>query len=293
MGGGGGGGVTSTAGIGMVGNLKQSVQGWKDVLTSLGNLGFKQERWSMDEAGEMTKLANPRGVGGMKGGAMLAAGTALVMDGLRRGGKLGVADDRRRRTHRREVRRAARRGHRSHRRVRCRDGAPLHTNDKTGHSPGGFSILPGADDRSSGLPKRPDKRRGSKSPAGSESPSGKKRRTASQPLPIRIFISYRREDGAHARLIRERIRRNPQMSHAEVFLDIEAIRLGERYRSKIPDEIESCQVLIALIGREWMGQIGALRRPDDFVRFELELALKQGISIIPVAVDGKPRNRVL
>jgi hypothetical protein len=91
-GGAGGGGVTSTAGVGILGNLKQSVQGWKEMLTSLGNLGFKPERWSMDEAGNMTKLANARGVGGMKGGAMLAAGAMLVMDGLRRGGKIGVAE---------------------------------------------------------------------------------------------------------------------------------------------------------------------------------------------------------
>ena len=94
MGGGGAaaGGVTSKAGVGILSNLKQSIAGWKDMLTSLGNIGFKPERWSMDEAGNMTKLANARGVGGMKGGAMLAAGAMLAMDGLRRGGKLGVAE---------------------------------------------------------------------------------------------------------------------------------------------------------------------------------------------------------
>ena len=88
----GSGGVTSKAGVGMLGNLKQSIAGWKDLLTSLGNIGFKPERWSMDEAGNMTKLANAKGVGGMKGGAMLAAGAMLAMDGLRRGGKIGVAE---------------------------------------------------------------------------------------------------------------------------------------------------------------------------------------------------------
>ena len=92
-------------------NLKQSVAGWKDMLTSLGNIGFKPERWSMDEAGNMTKLANAQGVGGMKGGAMLAAGAMLAMDGLRRGGKIGVAETTGgRRAHRREVRRAVGRG---------------------------------------------------------------------------------------------------------------------------------------------------------------------------------------
>ncbi len=88
----GGGGVTSKAGVGVLANLKQSISGWKDMLTNLANLGFKPERWSMDEAGNMTKIANAKGIGGMKGGAMLAAGAMLAMDGLRRGGKLGVAE---------------------------------------------------------------------------------------------------------------------------------------------------------------------------------------------------------
>ena len=90
--GGGGGGVTSKAGVGILADLKQSLSGWKDLLTGLGNIGFKPERWSMDEAGNMTKLANAKGIGGMKGGAMLAAGAMLAMDGLRRGGKIGVAE---------------------------------------------------------------------------------------------------------------------------------------------------------------------------------------------------------
>jgi hypothetical protein len=89
---GGGGGVTSKAGVGVLANLKQSISGWKDMLTNLGNLGFKPERWSMDEAGNMTKIANAKGIGGMKGGVLLAAGAMLAMDGLRRGGKLGVAE---------------------------------------------------------------------------------------------------------------------------------------------------------------------------------------------------------
>ena len=89
---GGGGGVTSKAGVGILANLKQSIAGWKQMLTSLGNIGFKPERWSMDEAGNMTKLADAKGIGGMKGGAMLAGGAILAMDGLRRGGKIGVAE---------------------------------------------------------------------------------------------------------------------------------------------------------------------------------------------------------
>ena len=66
----------------------------RNMLTNLGNLGYKPERWKIDEIGGYPyKVADAKGVGGMKGGAMLAAGAMLVMDGLRRGGKLGVAED--------------------------------------------------------------------------------------------------------------------------------------------------------------------------------------------------------
>jgi hypothetical protein len=89
----GGSGVTSKAGVGVLANLKQAVAGWKDMLTSLGNIGYKPERWKIDEIGaDPTKVADAKGIGGMKGGAMLAAGAMLVMDGMRRGGKIGVAE---------------------------------------------------------------------------------------------------------------------------------------------------------------------------------------------------------
>ncbi len=81
---GGGGGLTSKAGIGMW------ASGWKDVLANLGNIGFRPERWRMDEYGNLTKIAGARGVGGWQGGAMLAGGGILAFEGLRRGGWSGV-----------------------------------------------------------------------------------------------------------------------------------------------------------------------------------------------------------
>ena len=76
---GGGGGVTSKAGVGILANLKQSISGWKDMLTNLGNIGYKPERWKIDEiGGDPYKVADAKGIGGMKGGAMLAAGAMLV-----------------------------------------------------------------------------------------------------------------------------------------------------------------------------------------------------------------------
>jgi len=154
----------------------------------------------------------------------------------------------------------------------------LTTDDKTGHSilPS-FSTLPGAD-----YPKV----------AGTESPNRSESRkipsVGAQPVPLRIFISYRREDGAHVRLIHDRILADVPLSQSIVFWDLAALKLGGKYRSEIQHAIESCHVLIALIGRAWTAQISSLRMPHDFVRFELGLALKRGVPIIPVAFDGSP-----
>jgi hypothetical protein len=87
------GGASGASGAGgRFGGWGAMASGYKDWLTNLGNIGFRPERWRMDELGNMTKLSGARGVGGMKGGAMLAGGTMLAMDGLRRGGWLGVGE---------------------------------------------------------------------------------------------------------------------------------------------------------------------------------------------------------
>jgi hypothetical protein len=82
-----GGGLTSKAGVGILGGFK----GWKDLLSNLGNIGYRPERWRLDEMGNMTKIADARGIGGWQGGALLAGGSILALEGLRRGGWSGVA----------------------------------------------------------------------------------------------------------------------------------------------------------------------------------------------------------
>jgi len=86
-GGAGGGGLASKAGVGILGGFK----GWKDLLSSLGYIGYRPERWRLDEMGNMTKIADARGIGGWQGGALLAGGSILALEGLRRGGWSGVA----------------------------------------------------------------------------------------------------------------------------------------------------------------------------------------------------------
>jgi hypothetical protein len=83
-------GVAGGATRGGLFNWGGMVGGWKDALTRLGNIGFRPKRWRVDELGNMTKIADARGIGGWQGGALLAGGGLLALEGLRRGGWSGV-----------------------------------------------------------------------------------------------------------------------------------------------------------------------------------------------------------
>jgi hypothetical protein len=66
---------------------------------------------------------------------------------------------------------------------------------------------------------------------------------------------------------------------------------GRDFVEAIGKAVDSCAVLVALIGRQWAtltGEDGRRRldNPDDFVRFEVKTALKRGVPVIPVLVDS-------
>jgi hypothetical protein len=110
-----------------------------------------------------------------------------------------------------------------------------------------------------------------------------------------IFISYRREDtAAYARLIfNELVEAFPRQ---EVFMDVDSIRPGEDFSEVIVHRLKSCSVLIVVIGRNWSKfaeQVAEASADDreDFVRIEIEAALKLKLLIIPVLVDGVPMPR--
>jgi hypothetical protein len=108
--------------------------------------------------------------------------------------------------------------------------------------------------------------------------------------PRGIFISYRRADtGPHARLLQVRL--SERFPDARVFMDLDSIEAGEDFAAAIRDAIDSCRVMIALIGRQWatIADEDGRRRlddPDDYVRFEIRTALRRGMRVIPVLVDG-------
>ncbi|MFI5270223.1 MAG: toll/interleukin-1 receptor domain-containing protein, partial [Chloroflexota bacterium] len=105
-----------------------------------------------------------------------------------------------------------------------------------------------------------------------------------------IFISYRREDSAYAvgwlcdRLVED-------FGAGQVFKDVDSIHPGDKFAQKIMAAVESCEVFLAVIGRDWLTAAdGSGRRridyPRDFVRLEIETAMSRGVRVIPVLIYG-------
>ena len=106
----------------------------------------------------------------------------------------------------------------------------------------------------------------------------------------KILISYRREDSADVtgRIYDRLIQRFGQ---GAVFKDVDSIPLGVDFRIYLDEQVAKCEVFLAVIGRDWMKNLGSTEKtrlddPRDFVRIEIESALKRQISVIPVLVGG-------
>jgi hypothetical protein len=111
----------------------------------------------------------------------------------------------------------------------------------------------------------------------------------------RVFISYRREDsGGHAGRLYDAL--VARFGAERVFMDVDAIPLGAVFADVIEDEVARCDVLIAMIGHDWVSIKGPDRQrrldnPADFVRLEISAALKRDVSVIPTLVQGAQMPR--
>jgi TIR domain len=66
-----------------------------------------------------------------------------------------------------------------------------------------------------------------------------------------IFISYRREESQwSARSLHDRLCRD--FDATQIFMDIDAIALGEDFVKAIETTVARCDVLIAVIGNNWL-----------------------------------------
>jgi hypothetical protein len=110
-----------------------------------------------------------------------------------------------------------------------------------------------------------------------------------------VIVSYRRSD---SRWITGRIvdRLERDLGKGDVFVDIDAIPVGMDFRDHLRNVLERCDVLLAIIGPQWLATDEAGRRrifePSDWVRIEIETALAKGIPVIPVLIDRAPMPNV-
>lgn len=105
----------------------------------------------------------------------------------------------------------------------------------------------------------------------------------------RIFVCYRREDASgHVNGLVDRLEK--EFGKDDVFADVRSWRAGD-FRKTIDAVINSCKVLLVVVGRDWLTLKDAdgnvrLAQPDDYVRLEIASGLRRGIPIIPVLVGG-------
>jgi hypothetical protein len=106
----------------------------------------------------------------------------------------------------------------------------------------------------------------------------------------RIFLSYRREDTRHlAGRLYDRLAE--RFGHAQIFMDVDSIEPGVDFAAAIDAAVASCNVLLALIGPQWLDARNEegrrrLNDPDDFVVLEVTAALSRDVRVLPVLVDG-------
>src|SRR5215467_3472000 len=103
-----------------------------------------------------------------------------------------------------------------------------------------------------------------------------------------IFISYRRSDaGGWAGRLSDSLQQHLPRVH--IFRDIQDIPPGVEFDTYITEAVSSCNVLIALIGPQWLTVIDKegkrrLEDPADFTRTEISAALKRNVRVIPALV---------
>jgi len=105
-----------------------------------------------------------------------------------------------------------------------------------------------------------------------------------------VFISYRREitAGEARALFNELL---GKLGENSVFMDVDSIALGRDFRGALQKTLESCDLMLVLIGKDWADvkdEEGRprLQNPGDFVRLEIEAALKRDIVVTPILVQG-------
>jgi hypothetical protein len=72
-------------------------------------------------------------------------------------------------------------------------------------------------------------------------------------------------------------------------MDVDDIPLGVDFTKYIDEKVGQCEVLLAVVGRDWLSVtdengVRRLELPSDFVRLEIESALRRNIPVVPLLV---------
>jgi len=104
-----------------------------------------------------------------------------------------------------------------------------------------------------------------------------------------VFINYRRDETAgEARALYNDL---AELIGADrVFMDVDDIALGRDFRQVLQERLTDCEVMLSLIGRDWVharDAAGARRldNPGDFVRLEIATALQRQLAVTPVLLQ--------
>jgi hypothetical protein len=116
----------------------------------------------------------------------------------------------------------------------------------------------------------------------------------------KIFLSYRREGAAWPALALFG-RLEHSFPSERLFMDVEGgIGARQDFVRVIEERVSTCDAMLVLIGSNWLAaieEIGlrGLDNAEDFVRLEVESALRFGKHVIPVLVQEAeiPRDEAL
>lgn len=105
---------------------------------------------------------------------------------------------------------------------------------------------------------------------------------------MKVFLSYRRADPwAAANVHRLRDVLVEHYDKDDVFLDEDAIPPGVDFAAEIDKAVLQADVLLVLIGDQWTAILEDKRGDkDDFVRLEIESALRAGLLVIPLLIGS-------
>jgi serine/threonine protein kinase len=107
----------------------------------------------------------------------------------------------------------------------------------------------------------------------------------------KIFISYRRNDSkVAATWLFEKV--SEKFGTNAVFMDNGSIEAGDLWNEKIIKKLEEAEIVLVIIGKDWLtkdtDEFGRRRidNENDWVRKEIETAIKDNKTILPILIDG-------